>query len=136
MSSPGSLDFNPTVIDWLPPPTPELDDDVVWHTVEENKFYYAITSDHSSFDQWQTAVMTTLYDVTESWEPNAIDEINAYKFSAFVLAFQCYTEEENDGCCMASEQDGAMCIFRNDDNEVDTYRFTDSDWRESVLRNS
>ena len=30
MSKPVPLDFDPTVIDWLPPPTPIIPDDAVW----------------------------------------------------------------------------------------------------------
>ena len=136
-SGPVPLDFNPIVIDWLPPPTPILDEDATWHIVEENKFYYTLFSDHWTFDEWQTAIKTTLYEVTDNWKPSAIDEINAYKFSAFVIAFQCYFDNINDGCCMASDQNGALCIFRNAHNKVnsdkvDTYRFTAQDWEEQV----
>ena len=129
-SGPVPLDFNPTVIDWLPPPTPILDSDATWHEVEEGKFYYTLFSDHWTFDEWQTAIKTTLYEVTDNWKPNAIDEINAYKFSAFVVAFQCYFDNTNDGCCMASDQHGALCIFKNEDDKVDTYRFTAQDWED------
>ena len=123
-NGPVPLDFDPTVIDWLPPPTPELDDRADWQTVEEGKFYYTLFSDHKTWNEWQTAIKTSLYEVTDNWQPNAIDEINAYKFSAFVMAYQCYFQNVNDGCCMASEEHGAMCIFRNDDDKIDTYRFT------------
>lgn len=37
---------------------------------------------------------------------------------------------------MASESDGALCVFRNSDNHMETYRFTENDWSRSVLRNS
>ena len=50
MTTTKSLDFDPTVIDWLPPPTPIIDNDAIWHTVVENKFYYTLTSDHKTFD--------------------------------------------------------------------------------------
>ena len=131
-SGPTPLDFNPTVIDWLPPPTPRISQAMTWNTVEEGKFYYSLFSDHWTFDEWQTAIKTSLYEVTESWEPNAIDEINAYKFSAFVVAYECYFSNTNDGCCMASEDNGALCIFRNAEDKVDTYRFTADDWAEKI----
>ena len=138
MTAPTSLDFDPTVIDWLPPPTPIIENDAIWHTIVEDKFYYTLASDHSTFDEWQTAIFTTLYDVrgTQSWEPNEIDQINAYKFSAFVLGFQCYTPSVNDGCCMVSQDNGAICIFRNEDDEIDTYRFYAEDVDYDIIPNS
>ena len=68
-----SLDFDPTVINWLSSPTPMFSSNQNWQTVDANEFYITIGSDHDSFDYWQTAVITTLYDVSENFEPNAID---------------------------------------------------------------
>ena len=113
-----------------------MKDNNEWFEIEPSKFYYTVGSDRERFDYWQTAVMTTIYDVTENFDATSIDIINAYKFSPFFLGIQCYTNNVNDGCCMASESDGALCVFRNDDNEMDTFRFTDQEWREEVLRNS
>ena len=64
---PVPLDFDPTVIDWLPTPTPELDDRADWHAVEEGKFYYTLFSDHKTWNEWQTAIKTSLYEVTDNW---------------------------------------------------------------------
>ena len=131
-----SLCFEPVIKDWIPPQVPEIRGEATWHKVEVNKFYYILGADHRSWDYYQTAVIQTLYDETDTYDPSTIDLINAYKFSPFFLGVQCYTDNVNDGCCMASEYDGAMCMFRNDDDEIDTYRFTRADWEESVLNNS
>ena len=119
-----SLCFEPVIKDWLPPQTPQLSDNAEWFEVEPSKFYYTLGSDRKRFDYWQTAVLTTIYDVTENFDASSIDIINAYKFSPFFLGIQCYTTRVNDGCCMASDSDGGLCVFRNNDNEMDTYRFT------------
>ena len=131
-----SLCFEPVIKDWIPPQTPQLKDNSFWNKIELNKFYYILGADHRSWDYYQTAVIQTLYDETETFDPSTIDMINAYKFSPFFLGIQCFTDDVNDGCCMASEENGAMCIFRNEDDEIDTYRFAQDEWEDSVLRNS
>ena len=42
MTKPVPLDFDPFVIEWLPPPTPELDLERGWNMVVPNKFYYTL----------------------------------------------------------------------------------------------
>ena len=37
---------------------------------------------------------------------------------------------------MASEEHGALCIFMNEDDKVDTYRFSARAWNEEVLPRS
>ena len=81
----GGLCFEPVIKDWIPPQVPEIKGEAYWHKIEVNKFYYTLGSDHRSWDYYQTAVIQTLYDETEEFDPSAIDMINAYKFSPFFL---------------------------------------------------
>ena len=89
-----------------------------------DKFTYGLTVDRYAFGYWAEKVgETDTYIVTD------IDTFNASKFSSFLITHQCVTEAENDGCCMVSENLGGVCLIRGSSaTEMNTYRFTNSQW--------
>ena len=54
-----------------------------------------------------------------------LDVINSQKFSSFIIQTKCIVNNEYDGCCMISNNEGAVCTVRASSRFVmDTYRYT------------
>ena len=104
--------------------TPNIYEALPFFKVVEEKFYYSLTSDDETYTNWATAVQNpTIYESSG----NLI--VKSRKFSSFILIWQCTTEEEHDGCCMISENDGTLCLLRGDEaTELFTFRYTQSEW--------
>ena len=61
--------------------------------------------------------------------------VKADKFSEFMIIWRCTTEEEGDGCCMISEEDGTLCVVRGTKvSEMFTYRYSLLEWEKLMTR--
>lgn len=61
------------------------------------------------------------------------DEVNAEKFSAFLLSISLPTSTDDDGVCLIHDWWGAMCLLvDNTGSNVETYRFTTVEWYDST----
>ena len=99
------MTYNP-IFD-LPSLAPNVYPGLPFFEIVRDKFLYSFTSDEETFNAWKIAAQNpNVY-----WSSgDAI--VKADKFSEFMIIWKCTTAEQGDGCCMISEEDGALCLVR------------------------
>ena len=101
-----------------------------YRALVQDKFYYALNSDETTWDTWVAKVNDeNSYNVTDAHK-TAKD-----KFSYFLLYWNCLAEAAADGCCLVEETHGALCSIiptGGDGSVIKTHRMSKAKWDTAV----
>lgn len=88
-------------------------------------FAYNLHADWTTWQTWAYQVdEPTIYDVSYR------TALNRTKFSAFILQVQCKHSQQNDGCIIKSQSNGAIAFLSASGNtSVDTYRLSENEFK-------
>ena len=101
----------------LPSYEPYVNEFTSWQVIEP-RFKYRLAVDDLTWWNWHDSV-----NDRSNYLVDPIDLVNAEYFSPFILQTRCKTGTQYDGCCIISDNFGALCTFRGQDPKVmDTYR--------------